>query len=287
MIRRLSGLMAAVVLVASAAIGLSSPPASAAYCTSSGVGVVVEFGDLGGGVSTGCGSGAKASKAFTSAGVTLTEDAQNPGFVCRVNGKPDSGDQCEATNAYWGLFVSKQGGAWTYASQGVYTQPVASGDSVAFVWQDSNSRTPPGTAPQQPVVATSKPTPTATPSAKQSATSVKKPHSTVASKTASATPRATPTTTASASSSTSASVSSSATTTPTSTASVSSAPASAAVTATTDSPSATSSTGDLDATPASATASDSGGLPGWAGPAVIVVIIALAGGVTLWRKQSS
>ena len=151
MIQRCAGLMAAAVLLATAAIGLSvpfSPAAQAAYCASSGVGVVVDFGALGGGVDTGCGSGSDAATAFKSAGVTLANDPNNPGFVCRVQNMPAPGSDCMATDAYWGLFISRQGGAWAYASQGVYTQPVRAGDTVAFVWQSSNTRKQPGTAPQ-------------------------------------------------------------------------------------------------------------------------------------------
>ncbi|MFT4263891.1 MAG: hypothetical protein QM572_10960 [Nocardioides sp.] len=292
---RLAGLMAAVVLATTAAIGLSvpfGPPAAAAYCTGDGVGVVVEFGDLGGGAETGCGTAGKAAGAFTSAGVTLEQDADSPGFVCRVESKPAAGEECMATNAYWALFVSKQGGSWSYATQGVYTQPVKSGDSVAFVWQSSKARTTPATAPQ-PVAAT--PSAGSSASAKATASASAKATTKATSK---ATKKATSKATRKASATATATVAGTATTT-----------ASATATSSTSAPGSGSPTPEASATTSASTAPTSDtttvvdtptgqevtvtrsaelstvSLPVWAGPAAVVLLAAVAGGVVLWRKR--
>ena len=102
----LSRLAAAVLVTAAATLALPSAPAQAAYCSGgAGVSVLVDYGALGGGTSTGCGSGSPASKAFASAGVSLKQSPRQPGFVCQVNGKPADGN-CLATDSYWGFFVS-------------------------------------------------------------------------------------------------------------------------------------------------------------------------------------
>ncbi len=286
--------MAAAVLLATAAIGLSvplGPAAQAAYCSSAGVGVVVDFGALGGGVDTGCGSGSDAAAAFDSAGVTLTNDPNNPGFVCRVQSMPAPGSPCMATDAYWGLFISKQGGAWAYASQGVYTQPVRAGDSVAFVWQSSNTRKQPGTAPQPVRVTQPTPTPsakTASAPAKSGSRSTKaaKPATKAApapSASANAVSSAT-STTASASSAATSSASASASTSASASAPAASPGASASAQAATSNGGPTPGTGDI--TPVTSTeAAHSGGLPGWVPPAVIAVLAVVAGGIALARRR--
>ncbi|SFC39710.1 hypothetical protein SAMN04487968_10673 [Nocardioides terrae] len=285
MTRRLGGLLAALLLATATFVGLSAPQAQAAYCSGSGVGVVVDFGDLGGGVRTDCGSGSKASTAFTSAGVTLENDGQ--GFVCRVASKPDPGKECMATNAYWALFVSKQGGAWTYASQGVYTQPVSSGDSVAFVWQSSNSRKTPGADPQplpRPSAPVTSEAPSTAPTKRPSPKPMKKRSTAPAAPTptaagvsvtpsaeAKATPGATPTAGTSAPAAPTAD--------PASTEAATLSPTTTELTAT------ESTSTDVDAQPTAADSDgDGGGLPGWVPPVIVVLLAAAAGGVAWVRR---
>ena len=93
-----------------------APTAWAADC--SGVTVVVDFRSLGGGVQTGCAPGDPASgtAALTAAGFGYTFASRQPGFVCRINGKPSS-DPCvntSPTTAYWGYWHGRPGGSWVY-----------------------------------------------------------------------------------------------------------------------------------------------------------------------------
>lgn len=291
--RHLPGLLGAAALVA-ASLVLAPTPAGAAYCGSgSGVNVVVEFGALPGGTVTGCGSGSTAAAAVKSAGHTLTNHPQQQSFVCKVDGEPADGD-CLQTDRYWAIFVSNDGGAWTYASSGAYSQSVDAGDSVAFVWQSSNTRNNPNTAPAQPPAApasSSAPQPVSSASAtpKPSAKPTRKPSAKASAKPSAAPTLAAPTPAAS-------------TTTPTATPGASrkpKAPASSAASATptasptgsslaaaptpSESPSASATTSAV-SDPATPTA-DGGGLPGWVPPVLVALLAAAAGGVALARRR--
>lgn len=174
MLLRLTRLLAATVLVAAGGAVATTTPASAASCTTStGVTVVVDPHGLGGGVRAVCdagGGGKYASTIFGEAGFPLTYVQREPGFVCRVDNQPSSTQQaCVNTppaNAYWGLWWSNgTSGTWTYANYGVGAQKIPAGGSVAFSWNGSSTKSPPGTTP--PARASSpapKPTPTPTPS---------------------------------------------------------------------------------------------------------------------------
>src|SRR4051794_12248217 len=156
------------VVLAVAGAGLVPVPATAAgYCTGSGVNVVVDFGALGGGIQKGCdGSGNhNAAHAFTNTGHPLTYASSQPGFVCRVDGVPQS-DPCVTTspsNAYWGLYWSDGTSGWKYASTSAGSLTVPAGGTVAFSWQNGGTADPPGTAPASRSTAAS-PTPTRQPS---------------------------------------------------------------------------------------------------------------------------
>lgn len=144
----LARLAAAALVAAAAVVALPVGPVAASYCSSGGVGVLVDATAMGAGSQQECGPGPKASNAFKD-DFTLTGYRGDPAYVCQIDGLPTDGD-CRQTDAYWALFVSRDGGAWTYATQGAYSLDVADGDSVAFVWQDSASRRVPGTAPAPP-----------------------------------------------------------------------------------------------------------------------------------------
>jgi len=162
-------LLAAAALVA-AAVGIGTPtPAFAAGCSSaSGVTVVVDFNQLGGGVSSGCvagGGGQKASALFPSAGQPLTYAQRQPGFVCRVSGVPAE-DPCINTspaNAYWGLWwTDGTGGGWVYSSLGASSLTIPDGGYVAFSWDESGGDATPSYTPAAHASPT--PTPSAEPS---------------------------------------------------------------------------------------------------------------------------
>ncbi len=177
-VRGLRGLVATCLVgfAAVAGVALSATPAEAAVCGSgSGVSVVVDFHELGGGVVSKCatdGGGTVASTLFTNAGFPLTYVQQQPGFVCRVSGAPASAScvKTPPSDAYWGLFWSDgTSGTWSYAALGVGSLTVPDGGSVAFSWQGSTTKAPPGVAP--PKSATTAPaSPTPPPPTTQSPT---------------------------------------------------------------------------------------------------------------------
>lgn len=276
-IRSASLLVAAAALAAAAGtVLLPAGPAGAAACADdTGVTVVVDFHELGGGVQQRCdadGSGKTAAQLFTDNGFALTYVQRQPGFVCRVSGKP-ADDACVNTppaDAYWGLFVADGSSAtWSYASQGVGSLTLDDGESVAFSWQGSSDSSPPRVAPRTDAVASPTPTPTPTPSPSQSPT-----------RTGSPTPAPSP----SAVLSSAASPSASAVESPSSKPSRSRRPA-------TPTPSETPSavaTPTPTATPAPPPATTSGepgdGVPGWVVGAVLVGL-AGAGGATAYARR--
>jgi len=145
----------AVATVVVAAVGLGVPaPAQAATCSSAkGVSVVVDFHELGGGVQTFCdvnGAGKTGDAQLRDAGHELTYVQRQPGFICRIDGKP-ADDPCVNTppsDAYWSLWWSDgKSGKWTYSSQGAGSLEVPEGGYVAMSWQGSGSKSPPGIAP--------------------------------------------------------------------------------------------------------------------------------------------
>ncbi|MEO9324804.1 hypothetical protein ABFT23_15025 [Nocardioides sp. C4-1] len=143
MARRALALAAAVVLTVAAwtVVVAPSPPAAAAACGgSTGVTVVVDYQSLGGGVQGTCvKSAGLASDLFPKARFPLTYAQRQPGFVCRVAGKP-AADPCVTTSpadAYWGLWWSNgRTGRWTYSSLGVGSLDVPDGGYVALAWDD-------------------------------------------------------------------------------------------------------------------------------------------------------
>ena len=151
-----SRLVAAVVLTAATGAVLPQAPASAAACTTtSGVTVVVDFHELGGGLRQVCdpGSGQDGGERFDDAGFDLDRVQRQPGFVCRVNGAP-ADDPCVNTppsDAYWSLWWSDgESGSWTYATQGIDSLVVPDGGSIALSWKGSSESSPPGVAPGTP-----------------------------------------------------------------------------------------------------------------------------------------
>jgi len=187
MIRRLLRRAVVTALVTAAgAAGLGAAPGVAATCTDAGgVSVVVDFRELGGGLSTSCdtaGGTRSAATLFTDHGFALTYVQRQPGFVCRISGVP-AADPCVNTppsSAYWGLYWSNgTSGSWAYSALGAGSLTVPAGGSVAFAWQGQTEGAPSVAAPaygggsptptptEKPTPAptrTPSPTPTTTPS---------------------------------------------------------------------------------------------------------------------------
>jgi hypothetical protein len=277
---------AAAVLVTAASGGLgclvAPAAASAEACPgSTGVTVVVEYGALGSGTSTGCaaeGGGQTADRLLKDTGHALTYVQRFPGFVCRVDGLP-ADDPCVNTppaDAYWGLWWSDgKTGEWSYSSLGAGSLAIPAGGYVAMVWDGSTGTVRPQADPAPHPTPTPSPTPTPT----------KKP-----SPTATATPTPSPSATRSASSSPD-----EPTAAPSRTKKPKPTPSpSETTTAPTSEPPADEQTkaGGVVEDPAEPTestqsreAGDDGGLPVWVAPVVIVVLLGAAGGVAVVRRR--
>ena len=168
--RRLTHIATAGALAISASGALyagTAAPARAAgyngYCTgSSGVTVVVDFRSLGGGIAVRCASvssGATGLDALQAAGVPVTMAARQPGFVCRLYGKPAS-DPCvnaSPADAYWSYWHAPNGGSWTYSNEGAGTHQVITGGFEGWAFS-TGAKVAPGVAPTRPVDSP-KPTP--------------------------------------------------------------------------------------------------------------------------------
>ena len=190
------------------ALGLGASPAQAVgfpesrsgYCTTAdtdAVTVVIDFGDLGGGVrvycATGLKSGATGMDALHAAGVSVTGTQQSgSGVVCRLNGKPsadqtislpgnpDYQEKCVDTppaGAYWSYWSATAGGSWTYNSRGVLQNRVKLGGYEGWSFAHGSKRAP-GVTPA--VHNPPKPAPTAKPTAKPKPTATAKPKVTTA-----------------------------------------------------------------------------------------------------------
>lgn len=161
-VRRILGPVAATVVVAATGVlGLPGPadgaPATAAAAAcggADGVTAIVDFNELGGGVTAACdpgGAGKAASQLFPDVGYPLTYAQEGSGFVCRVSGKP-ADDPCVRTppaTAYWSLWWSDgTSGKWVYSTDGVGSLTVPDGGYVAFSWhQGSGNAAAPDVAP--------------------------------------------------------------------------------------------------------------------------------------------
>lgn len=256
-----------------AVVGLAPATATAAggYCTGSGVNVVIDFGALGGGVQKGCGHGSTAAAAIGSAGFKLGYNPRmGTGFVCTVAGrdgtpKPTDGN-CAQTNAYWGLFIAKAGGSWTYANLGADSQPVSDGQTASFAWQSSTSRRNPGVAPAAKAPAAS---PKATPTHKASGHAAKPAPTKAATAVPSASASPTPTASTHAK--------------PHHRTSAAAAPTASAAATPSASPDSTADGSMLSQT--AARTDSGGGLPWWI-PAGVVVLLVGGGGVAVWLRRT-
>lgn len=164
---------AALLAVAAAPVAPSGPAAAASgrCAPGTGVTVVVDYGPLGGGVVTGCdpdGAGKSAAEVVTAAGFSLSYISSQPGFVCRIDGRPGEADEdCGDTpppDAYWGLFWSDADPeTWVYSSEGVGSLDVPEGGSIGWRFQDGGDREDPS-APPNPDAKSPSPQPTKPPS---------------------------------------------------------------------------------------------------------------------------
>ena len=155
-VARLAVRLAVAALVAAAVgVGVSAPAQASTCSTASGVSVVVDFHQLGGGVKTFCdagGAGRTADRLLRDAGHALTYVQRQPGFICRIDGDPEPADDpCVNTppsDAYWSLWWSDgRSGKWTYSSAGAGSLKVPEGGYVGMSWQGGDAQAPPGVSP--------------------------------------------------------------------------------------------------------------------------------------------
>lgn len=100
------------------------------------VAVVVDAGDLGGPVETGCAEGDPSSglEALELAGFTATLRPRD-GLLCAVGERPDCGDT--DGDSYWSYWYRDPGSSkWTYSSLGAGSRDPQPGSVEAWVWQD-------------------------------------------------------------------------------------------------------------------------------------------------------
>ncbi len=287
----LGGAAAGAPAPAQASAPAPAPASAAAPCPgASGVTVVVDFHELSGGVRQACepeGGDKTAAKLFPAAGFPLTYVQRFPGMVCQVSGKPADSPCVEAppTDAYWALWWSDgESGTWAYSSLGVDSLTIPPGGYVAFSWNGSKAKSPPGVDPTPHPPDEPSPTPTKAPT--KAPTPTKPP-------TQSPTPSAEPTT-PSAPSTPTESPTPEATPTPEPTKTREPSPSATPSPSDTDdataAPTDDSTPGDAAPPPGSGggpddAGSDSGGLPGWVPPVLVVGLLAAAGGVAYVRRS--
>jgi hypothetical protein len=163
--RRLFSAASAVVLAVAGGAAFAAPAAHAAgtagYCPdASGVTVVVDFNDLGGGVVVRCAPGDQATglSALKNAGFTIAGTTRwGEGFVCRIEGRPTvATEPCRDTppaSAYWSYWHASNGGSWTYSDKGVLNRrpPAGSFEGWSFSTNRTQATAPrPDTAPTRP-----------------------------------------------------------------------------------------------------------------------------------------
>lgn len=178
---RPAGIAAALALVCATVVigaaGTSSDAASGrpGYCPGkSGVTVVVDFQELGGGIVVRCAPGPLGDDftgvdALQAAGFQPAGTAQyGLSFICRIAGKPaldqslsipgdpDYHEQCIDTPppaAFWGYWYADDGGSWTYSQQGGASRDVVEGGFEGWSFSLNHpigQAPPPGIAPQRP-----------------------------------------------------------------------------------------------------------------------------------------
>ncbi|GAA2325754.1 hypothetical protein [Dactylosporangium salmoneum] len=162
---RLVRAAAAAILAAAAGAAPPATPAgaggTAGYCPdATGVTVVVDFHELGGGVVIRCAPGEQGSglTALQNAGFAVAgTNRWGLAFICRIEGRPTAASEpCVDTppaTAYWSYWHASNGGAWVYSDKGVKnrTPPQGSFEGWSFSKNHTEGSIPtPGAAPSRP-----------------------------------------------------------------------------------------------------------------------------------------
>jgi hypothetical protein len=161
-----AGLVAAAPATAGAARTEVAAPAAACPAGSEGVTVVVDFGNLPGGVQIRCVTEPVSSgfDALTKAGFSYSTSQRFPGMLCRIDGKP-ADEPCVVAppgDRYWAYWTaSEPGGAWAYSDLGAGNRTPPPGSVEGWAFSDGCKRRPQGPACGSPATTTTRPpTPT-------------------------------------------------------------------------------------------------------------------------------
>lgn len=150
-------------------VGTAAPAQAAGYdgyCrTSSGVTVVVDFRELGGGIAVRCapvGSGASGVQALQAAGIPVEGTRQyGLAFVCRLYGKPSATTElpggyhetCGRTpppNAHWWYTQAPNGGSWSASGDGASSSHVIPGGFEGWAFSEGGTNYSPRFTPTRP-----------------------------------------------------------------------------------------------------------------------------------------
>lgn len=148
----LAPLLVVLALTGCAGISMGAAQTPTPSATTAGpcakVTVLVQFGTLDHKQITACAAAGVASDVLKAAGLTTagTADYGNQ-VVCRVDDLPAPSDESCATlpsAAYWAMWIKTSADAkWDYAQEGIATQQVTAGQSLALLYTVGNDTTPP------------------------------------------------------------------------------------------------------------------------------------------------
>lgn len=135
------------------AAGAGSAPAHAAPDRCDGVWIVVDAGTLGGPTTTRCATTDRpidGREVLTRAGHHVSDVPGQPGFICRIDRRPDPCPGTPPADAYWSYWTAEPGGSWTYSHRGATFRTAEPGsvDAWTFGAGDPPSVPPPAPAPQ-------------------------------------------------------------------------------------------------------------------------------------------
>ncbi len=147
--------LAAVVMVGGLLVAGPFGPASPAEATdgsctdATGVTIVIDFQELGGGVNVRCAPGPVTTglDAMRRADISYQTTIRFSGFVCKIAGKP-SNDPCIDTSpatAYWSYWLAPRGGQWCYSNLGAGNRrpPPGTVEAWSFSLDKTESTSPP------------------------------------------------------------------------------------------------------------------------------------------------
>lgn len=147
--RHLARLAAAAALVIPAGL-VGAAPGQAAPCVgTSGVTVIVQWGDS---LDVRCAPGdpTTGADALAKAGFGIVQVRTQPGFVCRISGNPSS-DPCINTppaSAYWSYWHANPGQSWIYSNWGAYAPQSDPAPGSYQAWRFGSGQSPAYSVPR-------------------------------------------------------------------------------------------------------------------------------------------